>query len=70
MRAKFELNNKLLKSDTVSMKSNKNGAELREKLTELISKYKILDEQAKDTDSQLFKANLTIEAFKSEFKNI
>ena len=69
-RAKFELENKLLRSDTVSMKSNKNETELREKLTELISKYSILDEQARDKDSQLFKANLTIEALKSELKNI
>ena len=37
-RSKFELENKLLKSDTVSMKSSKNESELREKLTDLISK--------------------------------
>ena len=68
-RSKFELENKLLKSDTVSIKSSKNESELREKLTDLISKYSQLDDQFRDRDSQLFKANQVIESLKSELNN-
>ena len=68
-KCEFELETKLVTTDSASAKLSQTEAQLRGKIEELISKYGSLDDQIRDRERELHTAHNTIDVLKNDLRN-